>query len=237
MTAVGKRGGTAVPILPRLEHINPNEVLTYLGYSSGEIPAEIDQQIAACARSVLETAVPRITWRALPVEGVTVPAAGLTLEGQDMAALLQDCNEAVFLAATLGPEVERLLRRAEVTDMARALILDACASTAIENVCDNLEADLRALYQAKGLYLSDRFSPGYGDLPLHQQRDFCALLDTGRRIGVNLSASRIMVPRKSITAIMGVSNAPKPMRFRGCYHCNLFRTCQLRKNGKHCGKP
>lgn len=222
-------------IAPRLEAVNPNEVLLYLGYRSGEVPPEIEGQLADCAGAILRHARPRIAWRVLPLEGVSVPAAGLTLEGEDMKTFLDGCHEAIFLAATLGPDVERLLRRAEVTDMARALMLDASASAAVENVCDNLEADLRKIYGERGLYLTDRFSPGYGDLPLSQQRAFCALLDTERRIGLHLSESCIMVPRKSVTAVMGVSRTPKPKRARGCQHCRMFRTCQYRRDGRSCG--
>ncbi|MCD8126422.1 MAG: vitamin B12 dependent methionine synthase, activation domain protein [Clostridiales bacterium] len=220
---------------PRLDAINPNEVLLYLGYKSGAVPAQVEEQIAACSEAILQAARPRAVWCALPLEGTAVPAAGLTLEGEDMKALLSGCHEAVFLAATLGPEVEQLLRRAEVVDMAQALTLDAVASAAIEAVCDNLEADLRQEYGEKGLYLTDRFSPGYGDLPLAQQKDFCALLDTQRRIGVTLSGSYIMVPRKSVTAVMGVSPTPKPWRARGCQHCSLFRSCPYRHDGRNCG--
>ncbi|MCD8143110.1 MAG: vitamin B12 dependent methionine synthase, activation domain protein [Clostridiales bacterium] len=220
---------------PRLDAINPNEVLLYLGYKSGAVPAQVEEQIAACSEAVLQAARPRAVWCALALEGTTAPAAGLTLEGEDMKGLLSGCHEAVFLAATLGPEVEQLLRRAEVVDMAQALTLDAAASAAIEAVCDNLEADFRQAYAAEGLYLTDRFSPGYGDLPLAQQKDFCALLDTQRRIGLTLSGSCIMVPRKSVTAVMGVSPTPKPRRARGCQHCSLFRSCPYRHDGRSCG--
>lgn len=220
----------------RLEEISANEVLMYLGYRSGAVPEELEKQIAACSAEVMDTARPRVIWRPMAVEGTHLAGTGVTLEGEDMASLLSGCGEAVLMAATLGPEVERLLRRAEITDMARALILDAAASTAIENVCDCLEADLRQRYREQGLYLTDRFSPGYGDLPLGLQRAFCALLDTGRRIGLHLSESCILVPRKSVTAILGVSPRPKPRRARGCQHCSLFRSCPYRRDGGSCGK-
>lgn len=74
------------------------------------------------------------------------------------------------MAATLGADVEQLLMHVQVSDMARALILDSCASAAVENLCDNLEADLRTQVEAEGCYLTDRFSPGYGDLPLPSRR-------------------------------------------------------------------
>ena len=46
------------------------------------------------------------------------------------------------MAATIGSEIENLIRRYEVKEIYRALILDSCASSAVENVCDNFQSDL-----------------------------------------------------------------------------------------------
>ena len=119
--------------------------------------------------------------------------------------------------------------------MAQALILDAAASAAVENVCDNLCADLAETFAPH--CLTDRFSPGYGDLPLSQQRDLFRLLDVTRRIGVSLSESGLMVPQKSVTALIGVSDRPQRKRSGGCETCTMSADCAYRKDGKNCGKP
>lgn len=223
-------------LLPKLEKINPNEVLLYLGYTGGELPDDLEQSIADCASALFQAARPRLTYHIFPLQNGTLQGVDFPLEGQDIQTHLDDCTHAVLLAATLGPDVETLLMRTQVTDMAKALILDSCASTAIENVCDNFEADLRRQYAEEGRYLTDRFSPGYGDMPISQQRGFCELLDTRRRIGLTVSQSGILIPRKSVTAVMGVSDTPRARRSSGCANCTMFRTCQLRKNGRVCGK-
>ena len=130
--------------------------------------------------------------------------------------------------------VDRLLTRNSVSNMADAVIMDACASTAIENVADNFEMDLRREVEAEGLYLTDRFSPGYGDLPLSAQKKLCAALDTGRRIGLSLSPSLLMIPGKSVTAVLGIADMQKSLRKRGCENCSLFRDCMYRRDGKNC---
>ena len=112
--------------------------------------------------------------------------------------------------------------------------MDACASTAIENICNNFESDMRRAVEAEGRYLTDRFSPGYGDLPIAEQPKFFALLDMTRRIGVSLTPTTIMVPRKSVTAIMGIARTPQPHRPPDCEHCLMFRTCPFRKAGRRC---
>lgn len=138
------------------------------------------------------------------------------------------------MAVTLGQGIDRLLAKSSVSNMADAVIMDACASTAVENVADNFERDLRKELEAEHLYLTDRFSPGYGDLPLAVQKQFCTALDTERRIGLSVSSSMLMIPGKSVTAVLGISESPKLLRKRGCESCSLFRSCIYRKEGKSC---
>ncbi len=217
---------------PRLTELNYNEILMYLGYRDQEITPEVEGQIRRCMEEIARAAEPRLVYRRLGLEGGAIP--GLPLAGEDVRALLSGCREAVLMAATLGPGVERLLMRREVTDMADAVILDACASAAVENVCDHFECDLREELKGEGLYLTDRFSPGYGDLPLDTQAPLCAALDTPRRIGLTVSPCHILVPRKSVTALLGISARPRPLRRRGCEVCGMFLTCPYRKEGVSC---
>ncbi len=217
---------------PRLTKLNENEILLYLGYRGQECPPEVEKQIERCIEAVEKAATPRLVWRRLPLRKGAFSM--LPLEGNDIHMLLADCIEVVFMAITLGPGVEQLLMRNEVTNMADAVIMDACASTAIENVANHFETDLRKELQAEGLFLTDRFSPGYGDYPLAVQKKFCELLDTGRRIGLSVSPSMLLIPRKSVTAVLGISETPKELRKRGCENCSMFRTCLYRKEGKSC---
>ncbi|WP_462384564.1 hypothetical protein [Intestinibacillus massiliensis] len=222
---------------PVLTAVNRNEVLKYLHYRGGEVPPETEVQLQEAMDTVLRTARPRYRFQAFGIErtdGLRLAGTSFTLPGEEVASLLGECTRCVLLAATLGGEIESLLRRAQLTDMARAVILDACASSAIENVCDNIETEILA--QHPGMHLTDRFSPGYGDMPITVQRAFCEVMDTSRKIGLTVSASGILIPRKSVTAVIGLADRPQPKRFRGCEYCSLFATCAFRKDGTTCGK-
>ncbi len=219
----------------RLTDTDPAEILRYLGCRTPDGQEDLRAWVSEGQAAVAAAAQPRACWRVFPLEGTTPAGSGLTLTGEDIRRHLDGCDRAVLLAATLGREVDALLLRAEVRDMARALVWDSCASAAIENVCDNLEAELRAHFRAQGLYLTGRFSPGYGDLPLALQRPLCAALDTGRRIGLTVSRSGLLLPRKSVTAVLGLAATPKTGYRAGCAHCLLYDTCQRRKEGNPCG--
>lgn len=219
----------------RLTGMDRNEVLLYLGYRGGGVPEEVRRDIQRCEALLLSAARPRIVWRRFPLGPDGFPTGtDFCPQGEDVRRLLAGCEAVIFFGATLGAEAEALLRRTQVTNMADAVILDACGSAAIENVCDNLCADLAA--EVAPGYLTDRFSPGYGDMPLAQQPDLCRLLDVGRRIGVSLSPSGLMIPQKSVTALMGVSPVPVPRRSRGCAACGMFDNCAYRKEGGSCGE-
>ncbi len=216
----------------RLTELNYNEILMYLGYRGQEITDAVEMQIRRCISEVMDASEPKLVWRRLPL--IKGQIDGFELEGQDIREVLSSCREVVLMAATIGSKVERLLMQREVTDMADAVIMDSCASTAIENVCDNFEFDLREELSQQGLHLTDRYSPGYGNFPLGTQPRLCAALNTQKRIGLTISASNIMIPRKSVTAIMGISNEKQQLRKRGCEVCSMFLNCPYRKGGQTC---
>ena len=218
----------------KLTGISRNEMLQYLGWHGSRIPDELNDDIARCEALILTSARPRAVWRLFDLLPDGQLAGTLFRpEGRDVPELLKDCRQVILMAATLGSETERLLRQSQSRSMGEAVILDAAAGAAVENVCDNLCADLAAQFRPR--YLTDRFSPGYGDFPFSQQRAFFDLLDITRQIGVSLTESGLMLPQKSVTALLGVSDTPQEHRHRGCAACTLFDTCTLRKEGKTCG--
>lgn len=156
----------------------------------------------------------------------------LTLTGTMAASLLRDCHQAALLLATLGTPFEALLRTQQARDMAQAVILDACGNVLVEEACDRTEQEIRQ--QLPDLYLTDRFSPGYGDLPLSLQPEILRALDATRQAGVYLTDSFLMNPSKTVTAIVGLSHQPQGAKIRGCTYCSLRDTCTIRKDGKRC---
>lgn len=212
------------------------EPLRYLGVRGEPDPALL-AELSAVADKLCRSVTPRYIYRVFPVtvkdRGAALEGAGLTLTGEMAHKMLADCSQAVLLACTLGAGFETLLRAEQARSMARAAMLDACGSAWVECGCDEAEKEIAA--RSPGLYLTDRFSPGYGDLPLELQRDICALLDAQRRLGVQVGESFLMNPSKSVTAVVGLSGWPQPAKIRGCGYCALREGCQYRKEGKTCG--
>ena len=204
-------------------------VLRYLGaagWQPDDATAALLDRAEACLRAA---AAPRGAWRSLPAGALDLANAG-----SDLARHLQGCGSLVLLAATLGAGVDALLRRLEVTDIALCAAVDAAASAAIEAACDAVEADARAWAAGHGLYLTGRYSPGYGDCPLELQHELCLALDTPRGIGLTVTPQHLLAPRKSVTAILGAAERPVAGARAGCAHCLLRETCAYRKRGTTC---
>ena len=211
------------------------EALRYLG--AGSSPPEVLRRDMEQIADQLTAAVrPRYAYRVFSTvheeRGVLLREAGILLTGRSAARMLAQCDQAVLLICTLGAGFETMLRAEQARDMARAVMLDACGSAWVESGCNAAEEELAARFP--GRYLTDRFSPGYGDLPLALQPAICAALDAGRRVGVQVTDSFLMNPSKSVTAVIGLSDRPQQARIRGCAYCSMWETCTLRKGGKSC---
>ncbi|MGN0777889.1 MAG: methionine synthase [Aristaeellaceae bacterium] len=213
--------------------LNVEEALRYLGASHAE--NDLRQTVAAVADELTARIPPRWTWRVFPLDRatMTLPDTDITLPGNLARQMLTDCRQIVLMACTLGTAFDRMMRTVQARDMARAVMLDACGSAWVEAGCDAAEQEIAA--RLPGLHLTDRFSPGYGDLPLTVQPALCAALDVGRRLGVTLTDSSLMNPQKTVTALIGLADRPQQARIRGCAACAMNQTCALRKGGKHCG--
>ncbi len=220
-----------------LTGVNRNEVLKYLGYRGGDIGDEYRKRIDEIEKTVMDAALPkvcRIVRRIECNDPLVFERTAAVFEGEDIKKHLKDCGECIFMAATLGSAVDALIRRFSAVNMADAVICDACASGAIENVCDNYCKYLEKEYEARGLYLTERFSPGYGDLPIASQKYFPDILNTQKRIGLCLNRSMLLEPTKSVTALIGVSEKKQEKRRPGCEGCERFSDCEFRKRGVTC---
>ena len=103
----------------------------------------------------------------------------------------------------------------------------------MEQVCDKAEEEIFA--DKPNLYRTWRFSPGYGDLPIDIQGDILNALNAQRRIGLTVTESSLLVPTKSVTAIIGISSDPISKGEKGCAVCSRKDSCIYSKNNlKNC---
>lgn len=210
-----------------LEKLNRSEAIRYLGGAGIQMNDQMEVLMDECEKMVLEKAAPKFLYIELDLPCDTI------MGGRDIANHLDGCEKAILMCATLGAEIDKLIRISQISDMAKAVVLDSFASVAVEQVCNKVDEIIAEKYA--GYNMTFRFSPGYGDYPISLQQDFLRMLDAPRKIGLTTNENFLLMPTKSVTAVMGLSKNPIERKKRGCAICNMRGKCRFRKNGEHCG--
>ena len=222
--------------MPLEVEIPVKEVQRYMGYHGiVDIAPEMQEKINQAIEHLGTQSHPRIISKEYRItvseKTVTLHAENedVTFESEGLVRNLSGCCGAILLAATVGPACDMLVRRASITSSADAAVYQAAGAAAIEAFLDDYNDKLKASYEAKGLFLRPRFSPGYGDLKLEHQKDWFRLLDITKQIGIELTDSLLMVPTKSVTAIIGIGIDETKTGCSGCRGCNKHATCEFSK--------
>lgn len=208
-----------------IESISFEETLRCLGNGNVPLNSTMESLMTECEQEILKTITPRYLYK------IITPDSTL-LQGNSIRQHLEGCEKAVIMCATIGSDVDKLIRQAQITDMSKAVVLDAMGSVAVENLCDRV--DELVAKETGNLHSTWRFSPGYGDYPIELQKHFLQLLDAQKKIGLCTNDSFLLTPIKSVTAITGLSEKPIEKKRRGCAVCNLVKTCKYRKAGTRC---
>ena len=211
--------------------INEKEILRYLGYGKNKADDTVMDMVYDCMKQVREAANPKSVSQRFELsisEDNYIEAAGIRVKSNSLAKNLKDCNEVIFFAATLGTDVDRMLNRYLKLNIAKAAVFQAAAAASIEGYCNECQKKIEKDMLKEGLYVRPRFSPGYGDLPLNIQGQFLAVLNTSKTIGVVLSDGDIMLPEKSVSAVMGLSEKNSRCVLEGCEACGKI-DCTYRR--------
>ena len=150
------------------------------------------------------------------VDSSTVSFGGMTVSSHSLAGHLKGCRRIVLLAATLGTSADMLIRKYSVQDIEKALIAQGACAAMIEAYLDETEKDFSQEKELKGLFPVTRYSPGYGDFDIACQKDILNLLDAWR-IGLSSTDGFMLIPSKSVTAVIGFSEEQK--------QCSQLKQC------------
>lgn len=211
--------------------MNRREVLRYLGYGGQSPDEQVSALLQECWDELTAAAAPRCLSRSFDLcffEEDGIDASCFQTHSKSLRKNLEDCEQVLLFAATLGAQADLLIQKYNRLQMSKAVILQAEAAAMLEDYCNRENARLKDAYEAEGWYLRPRFSPGYGDFPLECQRALIAGLEAGKRIGITLTDSLLMVPAKSVTAVIGISRIRRDCTVKGCEACGKA-DCEYRR--------
>ncbi len=154
------------------------------------------------------------------------------LQGKKIGQHLAGCEKVIALSATVGEDIEEdITRRFSSGEYSSAVLMDAAATAAVEQLADGMEKAISPKMAAQGFLRKWRFSPGYGDWPLTQQPELIRLAKA-EQIGVKLTTSMMLTPRKSITALIGLyrkqESSTAEYSPKGCAACTQ-KNCPSRR--------
>ncbi len=183
---------------------------------------------ASAQRERLERSIEEAVARAqelLRTAGIYVVGSGDDLRG---SSVFEGLERVAYCVCTIGPPLEEeVTRLSDEGELLRAVVLDAAGSVAAEATAEYMDGCIREAAAGLGLKTSCRASPGYGDWDVREQAKIFRIVPA-ERIGVTLSESSMMIPRKSVSFAIHIDERPKRLRSENsCRNCD--RTdCQYR---------
>lgn len=187
----------------KIEKLDIKETLRYLGYAGVKSAEGAEELIAECERLILPVLSPAAVYEVFPISfggGNKIDLGYAEVESNSLLRNLTGCKMAALFAATVGPGTDRLIVKYNKLSPARAVVLQAMGAAAVEQWCDEVNAIITQKYGKT----RPRFSCGYGDLPLALQRKIFPALSVTQKIGITLTDGDLMIPSKSVTAIVGI---------------------------------
>ena len=191
---------TVGSIDPSTLRVSEIELRARLGDRAGQVACVYERCVSA-VQSAAEGRYVALTVQVTDNNGESLRLDGHPVESRALAKNLQGVSRAYLMAATLGVGVDRLLRKYTQISGAELALADGYASALCEALCDEVSDRL-----SEGIVTRPRFSPGYGDFPLSEQRWLLDKLSAGRTLGITLGDSLLMTPVKSVSAVMGIED-------------------------------
>ncbi len=218
--------------------VNIKEVERYLGYNDDADP-DILKIISKLTDEMESEIVGKWVYKSFFIkesknEILTLDQSEIILTGKSIQNHLTNCREIVIMACTLGQKADRLIQLKTYLSPLQGLISDAIASELIEKYCDLCEAEIKSELDDDSNMLM-RFSPGYGDLSLDCHKQIINELNAYKSIGLSSNQSHLLIPLKSVIAIIGLSKTIEETEKNhrcgnlSCDDCDNRSNCSFKK--------
>ena len=154
----------------------------------------------------------------------------MIFSGKELSKHIKGATHICAFLVTVGKEIEEAASSCMHSgDHLLGYLLDRAGSFAVESMAKNAEESLRHALAPGKLSVSMRFSPGYCDWPIEEQFKLAQIMDFGKA-GVTLSENCMMIPKKSISAVVGIGPKELFVNIQSpCSICNM-KVCDYRRN-------
>ncbi len=194
------------------------EVLRYMASEGDESSLKLIDELLPLAKQTISPAASLIRLELIQ-RGDEFILGERSFKSKSLSKHLSGCEGIIVLSLSLGHALDRMIVRYSSLKPSAAFCINAIGAAAIEEYADMICKNIAYELEKEGLHLTERFSPGYGDLPLDLQETLLRLSDAQRRVGISLNKSLVMSPSKSVTALIGISSYNISGKNKGCNNC------------------
>jgi len=205
-------------------------------YTNRKLPARMVTMISDYVEHASYLVDPSYSYVIRDIEQVrgsyAVIEGSIVFESEVIARLLENCNKVAVFLTTIGSYFEETVNQlAEDTFVLQAAVLDAIGSGAVEKLANTVQTMVGDEASTDGLYISQRFSPGYCDWNVEQQEMVFQAMN-GDSAGIKLTEECLMLPRKSVSGIIGIG--PREVAdYNPCRTCDKRDCAGRRKHSKN----
>ena len=212
--------------------ISKEDVFRLLGRKNGNVPGRTAMRLNQFIDHAHDLVEARVVCSTRKIEdvgkGTVTLEGGIPFKSVKLSKSLDKCDSATVFLATIGSNIDVLIKElSNKNRLSDAFIYDAIGSIAVEGAVEEFQnrCDL-ALSESRNS-TTMRFSPGYCDWSIKEQKKLFDLLDSGSA-GVSLSPTFLMNPRKSVSGVFGIQPGPAETRPNPCTICTK-QSCIVRR--------
>lgn len=150
---------------------------------------------------------------------------GFRLCGFQITKHLAACQTIVAVLCTIGMRVEEYASQRMSTDLVLGLAVDAVGSAGVEALANSLCAAIEHQAVGQNMQATVPFSPGMVGWPVEEGQPFIFGLLDASKIGVALSSHCVMLPRKSLSMLIGIG-MEVGAQGKTCDFCGMNKECR-----------
>ena len=201
------------------------------GKKNQELPESIRSKLRVLEDNFNSLIIPEIHYKIVDFrvkdEGIIHIEGTIEFESKNLSEVMKKAEKIVCFIGTLGPRIEEevgaLMKN---NDLSEAYILDAMGSVAVEDLVDKFQETIKKECERESKTVTLRFSPGYCDWALTEQKKLFSLFEP-EDIPVQLLDSCLMEPVKSISGVFGIVPLGSAL-YNPCRYCD-DRACKVRR--------
>ncbi len=191
-------------------------ILCYMGHPEGDLSEELQVLLEKCFTKIGEKVKPQSVWKVISIKELEGKFCG-----KDLKKHFSEATHGAVFIVTLGEAMDRMIEKGKSRSVLEGLACEAIGNVYVETLVEDLRQELQRQWEG----VCSSFSPGYGDCPLTLHKEILELLDPESRMGVHINKQHLLIPKKTITGFIPLSDNIILENNRKCNDCNFEEQC------------